>query len=154
MSKPNPSVVELQSERSRTLFEIEELEREIRVISDQLDDARDTEKENTDWWHRARDAKRHKERQRRVLMARADRLTRNLNRISPDAKKAEAKETLREVMRTLFTVARTALAFYEDETEENETAFTNALDRLDQVIPGWDGPQERKPPTLQKVEMG
>jgi hypothetical protein len=117
------------------LFEIESLEHELRSIADQLEDAEGTNKENTDWWHRARDAKRHKERQRRVLVARSDRISRKLNRISPDTRKAEAKEGLREVLRTLFAVAKTSLAFYEDETPENETAFTDALDRLDQVVP-------------------
>lgn len=152
MNDRTPRVVELQAERNRILFEIEELEAEIRRINVQLEEAEGTEKENSDWWFRARDAKRHKERNRRVLIARADRLMRKLNKVKPERRKSEAKESLREVLRTLFMVARTALEFYEDDTEENETAFTDALDRLDQVVPGWDGPQKKKPP-LKKMGL-
>lgn len=159
MAPTSKSLVELQSERDRILFEVETLEREIRSISDQLDAAEYTDdpdrKEGSSWWHRARDAKRHKERQRRILISQADRLKRRIDKYKPDRKKAEAKAQLREVMRALFMVAKTASEFYETDTEETETAFTDALDRLDQVVPGWDGPQERKEkPVLRKVRMG
>lgn len=157
MRNRTPTAIEVQAERDRILFDIEVLEREIRSISEQLEDAEVSgdplRQEKSDWWYRARDAKRHKERQRRILVARVGRLQRELGRIHPSAKKEEAKSAMREVLRTLFQVARTGLAFYEDDTEENETAFAEALDQLDQVVPGWDKTQERKPPKLKKLEM-
>jgi len=80
---------DLQAQKRRIHFDVETLEREIRNIDDQLEGAEfatdPNRKEGSDWWHRARDAKRHKERQRRILLARAARLERELQRIKPDA---------------------------------------------------------------------
>jgi seryl-tRNA synthetase len=136
----------LQAEHRRTLFEIEELEDEVRAIKEQLEGAEFSQdpnkKEGSAWWYRANDALRHKKKRRRVLVARADRIQRKLNRIQPDEKKAEAKAKLKEVMKTLLLVARTSLDYYEDDSEDNEDAFTTALDRLDVVVPGWDGERD------------
>jgi len=143
---PPRSPLELQNERNRALFEIESLEREIRSIDDQFEEAIDSaepsRREGSDWWRRARDAKNHKEKQRRVLLAREARLARELARIKPDAKKAEAKSALKDVLKALFMVARSALAYYDDDSEVNETAFTDALDQLDKVVPGWESPKK------------
>jgi chromosome segregation ATPase len=155
----NPTLIELQSQRDRIQFEVETLEQEIRSIRDQLEAAEYSDdpnkQEGSSWWHRANDAKRHKERQRRILVAKSERLQRRIERYKPNKKKAEAKAQLREVLKALFVVAKTAAEFYEHDTEDTETAFTDALDQLDQVVPGWDGPQERKEkPVLRKVSMG
>lgn len=146
MSKQSHSTIELQAEHRRALFEIEELEDEIRSIKEQLEAAeyaKDPEKrQGSAWWYRASDALRHKKKRRRVLIARADRIQRKLNRIQPNEKKAEAKAKLKEVVRSLILVARTALDYYEDDSEKHEDAFTSALDRLDVVVPGWDGERD------------
>lgn len=151
MSKRTPNVLGLQREHRKLLFEIEELEDEIRSIKEQLETAefaKDPERrQGSGWWHRANDALRYKKKRRRVLIARADRVQRKLDRISPSDKKAEAKAKLKEVMRTLLLVARTALNYYEDDSEDNEDKFTDALDRLDVVVPGWDGDEEEEETT-------
>jgi predicted secreted Zn-dependent protease len=131
------------------------MERDIERIEVQLQEAEGTDRELTPWWHKARTALRHKQRERRIMLARAQRLNRKLAAVKPDARKAEAKAQLREVLHALFFVARTSLTFYEEPSEGNETAFTDALDRLDQLVPDWDKPQDVKPkPLLQRMGLG
>jgi len=144
VSKPPPKVRDLQVRRDRCLFEIKTLEGDIVRIQDQLVEAQGTRRERTDWFRRAADAKRHKERERRILLAKLQRLNRKLGNVKPEARRAEAKEQLREVLRALFRVARASLDFYEDENELTEETLTDALDWLDQVVPNWDQPQEPK----------
>lgn len=152
---PTDDVVSLQGRRDQTLFETQTLERDLTSIREQLDEAAfsdDPERqEGSEWWRRARDAQRHKEREHRIAVARFNRLVRRLARVKPDVKKAQAKQALREVLKTLFIVARASLAFYEDGTDEAEDALAQALDRLDQVVPGWEGPQERT--TFRKMDI-
>jgi len=136
---------QLQSERDRLVFEIASLEKDILSIRDQLAEAEGTSREGTDWWRKASDARRHKERERRVKMARLGRVDRKLGRMQPDETKVQQKAALREVLRALFLVARTSLAYYEEDSELNELAFTDALDRLDEVVPDWDKPQPEQP---------
>lgn len=158
MRKRKATIAEIQAERARILFDVETLEKEIRSIEDQLEEAEfatnPERQKNTNWWIRARDAKGHKERQRRVLLARSERLQREMDRVQPDEKKEEAKAALRDVMQTLFLVARASLSFYEDESAKNEEALTEALDQLDRVVPGWDIHQDRDPFELKKLQMG
>jgi len=151
-----PNVVRLQAESDRLTFRIETLEQDILAIRRQLDEAAYAEdekrQEGSDWWHRARDALRHKERDRAVLVARLERIQRRLRKVHPDIRKAQKKEALRGVLKALFVVARAALDYYERTSEEHEENLADALDQLDQAVPGWDGPQVRKTP-FRKLDL-
>jgi chromosome segregation ATPase len=149
-----PEFRPFQIDRDRMLFEIRTLERDIERIEEQLDEAEGTTKQGTDWWHRAQDALRHKQKDRRICMARVQRLNHKLAKVKPDQRKAEAKAQIREILRALFLVARTALDLYEDDNELTETRFTDALDKLDQIVPDWDQPQPVQPkPTLRLLGL-
>jgi hypothetical protein len=135
------------------LFEVRTLERDIERIEEQLDEAEGSPKQNTDWWHRANDALRHKRKDRRICLNRIQRLNRKLGKVKPDERREEAKAQLREILRTLFLVARTSLDFYEDDNELTETRFTDALDKLDQLVPDWDCPVIKPKPVLKTMGL-
>lgn len=155
MSTQEPNVLALQTEQNQLRFEIRTLEHDIERIQRQLDDAEGTQRENSDWWFRAKDALRHKMRDRNIRQARIQRIVRKLSNVKPEARREEAKGQLREVLRVLFQVARTSLDFYENDKEVTEVAFTEALDQLDQIVPDWDKPQAQEPkPLLQTLGLG
>lgn len=157
MTKNFPNAITLNAQCERIQFEMRSLEADILRIQQQLLDAEEgvgSRTTESDWYHRAQDAKRHKERDRRVLDARLQRLTRKLNRMNPRLRTDQAKAQIREVLRVLFSVARASLAFYEEDSKERETALTDALDRLDESVPDWDRPQPEPQPKQVYVKLG
>ena len=157
MSTSLPDLMKLQSERDQLLFEIKQLERDIEKISDQLADSEQYEDPDRqvggDWWYRARDAKRHKERERKTFIARAGRLGRTLARY-PDEHNQQGKAVIKDVLRTLLHVARAAARFHGDESEENSDRLAFTLDHLDKHVPGWDQPREiEERPVMQKLRL-
>lgn len=147
MSTSVPNLNKLRTEQDRMLFEIKQLERDIETISDQLADSGQYEdidrKVGSDWWYRARDAKRYKERERETRIARVNRIGRLLDK-HPNEQDEQSKVVLKDVLRTLFHVAKAAARYYEDSSEGKGDRLASAIDRLDAHIPGWDVPQTSK----------